>query len=1388
MTVWRVQLDGPGGPRPVHVEGDAESPRGALVEALASVGWPSDEVCVNGARWTRADTDPLELHHGALLSAPGDDAHHDLGPESGQLLGLVVVAGPSAGKFAPVPAVVGRTDGDLLVEDPLMSARHFSVEVGSDVALTLRDVGSRNGTVCDGDLVSGQVVLDGDSVVAAGASLFAVARFGPGDRATLLGSTPTGQIIQRQFREALAELPEPPSAPKPPSEHRDDAGSMWWRALLPIATAGGMALYTGRWWFLAIAALSPIVFGYDALRRARRRRRQTTTDAARYAAERARYEQALTTSRRAEVRRARRLHAGGGAASVLAIRGHRRVWERTSRDGDFGTVTLGHAALPSAFQERGQGDEPALLWKAPLSIDLTAEGPLAVTGPVERTRAVTRALLVDLAVAHAPVDVNVSVFTDAAGADAWAFTQWLPHVFGDAGSARLATTSEGRAVLIQSLRSLMDARREHPGRRDRSGPMLPLHVVVVDGVHTLAPDDLAELLRHGPDVGVVGIVADTEVVPEGVRSEVRLGRHADECSYRSVLTPRVDAVTVAELPAALALEAAVALAPLEAVARPGGGRPVGQVLFTELIGLGARTAADQVDVWRECSPRTNVPVGVTTDGAPFLVDFVRHGPHGLIGGMTRSGKTEFLKTWFASLALHNHPDDLAIAIVDFKGGVDHQALAALPHVIALATNQDIDLFERTLALLAAEQERRQRLFTDVAGVATLEGYRTARSERTELPPVPRLLVVVDEFGELLETPEGRAQLGRLESTARIGAGLGVHLLLLTQLFDHALPATIDAQAGLRMCFKVQQGEHSNVVLKSPAAASIGAHTKGRGFARFQGGDLIEFQAARVGNVAQGGARQPAERRLLARFATLGGLALPRATEDAPEVPNEQQDLHRVVELVRRAAALDGCRGDVVPWPGDLPEALDLADVPAGAIGIADDASHQRAAAITHDLTSDVVMYAGASGSGHHEALVTTALQLARDHPPEALHLYGIDAVGGGLAALAGLPHVGTIATRDDATALRILGHLNAEAVARRGATARHPAVVLFVLGLERLFLHAEGGASPLLAPLTTLVNEVAGTGIQVVCSGSHAMLGNRIGMAAGRRLVFRAHDPVDYPPTVPRSLRARLSVPLRCFDPARGLVAQIARPVPPGGDLAEACAELAATVPVGQARPPRRFIRAPWPLRIEQVTAALPATTGGQLIPLGVRPDTGEVVWLDPIEDGLAHRIVGPPKSGRSNALAAIGVLALACGWDVVCAAASRRSPLPAHSVLAGRAVPVDELPELVGEGLVRPTVVLVDDAHKLDDEYPWRKLTAVESANVVTFVAGATEALARTLGVMRTLNAPGGVALMPARPRDADAVGVRLIDDDWLVQPLPGIGVAGICGEAHRIQFPQVW
>src|SRR5690606_32761813 len=285
-----------------------------------------------------------------------------------------------------------------------------------------------------------------------------------------------------------------------------------------------------------------------------------------------------------------------------------------------------------------------------LTIDLTAEGPLSITGPLERATAAARALVTDLAFAHAPIEVQLWVFTDEPRAPEWDFTQWLPHAYTADGGARLAATPTGRAALMQTLRGLIDARREErAGTRD-AAPMLPLHVVVVDGVDSLAAPDLTELLRHGPSVGVVGIVTDVSVVPEGIRGEIRLGRFDDECSYRSVVTPRVDNVTVAQLDVPHALDAALALAPLEAFASGGDARPLSSVYFTDLVGFGARTPAEQVEFWEQHSPRTNVPVGVTTDGNPFTIDFVRHGPHGLIGGMTRSGKTEFLKTWFSSLA------------------------------------------------------------------------------------------------------------------------------------------------------------------------------------------------------------------------------------------------------------------------------------------------------------------------------------------------------------------------------------------------------------------------------------------------------------------------------------------------------------------------------------------------------------------------------------------------------------------------------------------------------------------------------------------------------------------------------------------------------------------
>ena len=56
------------------------------------------------------------------------------------------------------------------------------------------------------------------------------------------------------------------------------------------------------------------------------------------------------------------------------------------------------------------------------------------------------------------------------------------------------------------------------------------------------------------------------------------------------------------------------------------------------------------------------------DSGAFTLDLVKDGPHGLVGGTTGSGKSEFLRSLVAGLAAHHDPSRLNFILVDFKGG------------------------------------------------------------------------------------------------------------------------------------------------------------------------------------------------------------------------------------------------------------------------------------------------------------------------------------------------------------------------------------------------------------------------------------------------------------------------------------------------------------------------------------------------------------------------------------------------------------------------------------------------------------------------------------------------------------------------------------------------
>ncbi len=148
-----------------------------------------------------------------------------------------------------------------------------------------------------------------------------------------------------------------------------------------------------------------------------------------------------------------------------------------------------------------------------------------------------------------------------------------------------------------------------------------------------------------------------------------------------------------------------------------------------------------------------------------------HGPHGLIAGMTGSGKSEFIITYILSLAINYHPNEVAFVLIDYKGGGMAKSFENLPHTVGIITNLDGSAINRSLVSIESELKRRQSIFAEASKkikVSNIDIYRYQKLYRDGIveEPLPHLFIISDEFAELkTQRPEFMKQ---LVSAARIG--------------------------------------------------------------------------------------------------------------------------------------------------------------------------------------------------------------------------------------------------------------------------------------------------------------------------------------------------------------------------------------------------------------------------------------------------------------------------------------------------------------------------------------------------------------------------------------------------------------------------------------------
>ena len=672
--------------------------------------------------------------------------------------------------------------------------------------------------------------------------------------------------------------------------------------------------------------------------------------------------------------------------------------------------------------------------------------------------------------------------------------------------------------------------------------------------------------------------------------------------------------------------------------------------------------------------------------------------------------------------------------------------------------------------------RRERVL-GAAGAQDLEAYTALRATDPDLPPVPRLVLVVDEFRVLAdELPDFVPGLVRL---AAVGRSLGVHLVLATQRPSGVVSPEIKANVNLRVALRVQEPAESLDVVDVAGAAALPASTPGRALLRSGSEPPVLLQTARVAGSAAAGPSDVAV--LPLRWRALGD---PQPRPGAAGGEGGPTDLSALVDALRAAAEQEGIAPPASPWLPPLPASVLLDDLPVSApgegltlpYGLLDQPARQRQVTATWDLAAHgPLAVVGGTRSGRTTLLRALLASLVRAGGAWAYVLDG----GAGLRAAGELPQVGAVAERDDTErTLRVLDLLR-DLVDRRqqgGPPGNEPWVVLVVDGWDAVQAACEdAGALRAGDALLHVLRQGPAVRVLTVLSGGRQLLAGQVGSALPHRLVLRTADSGD---AVMAGVPGR-AVPaswatgraLRVGDDGVEQV-QVALLAPDPGAPAQAAALAAAAAPAAApATPPAPPVPAmPAQVALEQVLAAVPGSVAGSgWLPLGVGGPRVTPQGWDPARQGPVLLVGGHPGSGRSTTLLTLAHVAAASGRSVVPVAA-RRSPLQRLAGALGPDDP-DGLRAALGRACAdrRPVLVLVDDVEAFDGSASEPVLAdLVESllggpgertpGDALAASGATTDLLTRYTGVVPRLRRPGvGLLLGPVAPTDGDLLGVRL-------------------------------
>ena len=731
----------------------------------------------------------------------------------------------------------------------------------------------------------------------------------------------------------------------------------------------------------------------------------------------------------------------------------RRLWGKTSARNDFLYLRLGAGNMPMYADIKFPEDrfsieddtlrdsllafqrEERLLMNVPVGVSLLKSRVLGIVGDREGVFNLLNNILMQILLLHSYDEVKLVCMYEKGDEKFLSFVRYAQHIWDNEGKRRfLALTEENLRELSIEMNKIITERRE-TAAADKREEVFP-HYIIISASKELSNKCafLTDVLQSGElrNFSVICAYDEMKSLPKECGAVVWV--NGNQGLVYDTASDSSGNVNFAQdiIPVSYAQQMVRNMADRQLDLNQGRYALPEILTFMDMFGVGKYEHLNIPQRWKNNNPvkTLQTPIGVDTNGETFYLDLHEkfHGPHGLVAGMTGSGKSEFIITYILSMAVNYHPDEVAFVLIDYKGGGLTGAFEnehyKLPHLAGTITNLDGGAIMRSILSIKSELRRRQAIFNharDIANEGTMDIYKYQKMYRDGQveEPLPHLFIISDEFAELKsQQPEFMDQ---LISTARIGRSLGVHLILATQKPSGVVNEQIWANSRFKICLKVQDRADSNDMLKRPDAAEI-AET-GRFYLQVGYNELFELgQSAWAGaaysDTDKAGKEPDAHIEVLDE---LGNVVDRLKSQKSLPVEDKSRQIVKIMEYLDKLARDEGISERQL-WLPEIPEDIRVdalvdkysfgADAASGlraVIGELDDpyTQSQRLLDVNFTEAGNVLIY-GAAGSGKEMMLDAILYSLYRNYTPSELNAYIMDFGAETLKMFESAPHTGSV--------------------------------------------------------------------------------------------------------------------------------------------------------------------------------------------------------------------------------------------------------------------------------------------------------------------------------------------------------------------------------------------